>query len=333
MPAMHVITTTARAVLASLRFWVVNLPTLLRLTWFPLFLLGVVSYGWFYWNTSVDNWNVQHPSQPRETILPFYASIEGTLLWLAIHLVVLSSCATAVHRFCVNGESRPGAYFSFSFGRAEAWYADASVIGYLLMCLLLLGQYVTQFEWPQIDESLVTTVMKTHADLGPWSLSMFLFPGEIPAFTQPLPNYAVWISLVITALAVLLLLAPWMSIVASEGRLALADSVELTSRAPGTVVLFGVFVGLALVLLLVVLSVTGLGFLAANSAAFDQLIQSIFSPSGATAADPVTSGHMTELGIALGQEIYRFVSHLLGVTLGAVLTSGLYLHLRENVEA
>lgn len=327
---MHAITSTARAVFASLRFWVVNLPTLLRLTWFPLLLLGAVSYAWFYWNSSIETWNALNPSQKSYVFLPYHGSLDGTLIWLAMHLIALSASATAVHRFCVNGEDRPGTWFAFSFGRAEGWYAVASVIGYLLMCLLVLGQYVTQFEWPQLTDSLITTVMKAHADLGPWSLSMFLFPGEIPAFTQPLPNYALWISLVITALAVLLLLAPWMAIVASEGRLALADSLQLTSRAPGTVVLFGIFVGFALMLLLVALTIAGLSYIATNQAAFNELVQIALTPGDTTSVDPIIRDQMRSLGLALGQEIYRFVSNIIGVTLGAVLTSGLYLHLREN---
>jgi hypothetical protein len=139
-----------------------------------------------------------------------------------------------------------------------------------------------------------------------------------------------WASLVIMALALLLLLAPWMAIVASEGRLALADSIQLTSRAPGTVVLFGVFVGLALVLLLVVLSIAGLGYIASNPGAFNLLVQSAVAPDDQTSVDPIIREQMRSLGLALGQEIYRFVSNIIGVTLGAVLTSGLYLHLREN---
>jgi hypothetical protein len=328
---MSVFFGTAFAVISALRFWVLNLPTLVGLTWFPLALVSLTTFAWSYWDLQTQIWHRQHPGMLLAVYPPLQGGTEGTLFWLTLHLIALSASATAVHRFMVLGDARPGGTLAFPFGRAERAYFLLGITAYILMFVLVLGQSVTQLEWPSISDSLVSTVLQAFADLGPWALSLFIFPGELPVLTQPPLNYALWVLLAIAACTVLIRLSPWTSIAATEERFALADSVRLTSGATGAILLYGFFVALCLVVVMAVLAVSGLGFLAAEPDGIARLMQSFTGGTPVTAPneDPIVQYYMHEITLAGYFEIVRFISSLLGVTLGAVLTSGLHLYLRR----
>ena len=328
---MSVFTGTAFAVISALRFWLFNLPTLVRLTWFPLAVVGLTTFTWSYWGPQTDIWQIQHPGSTLAFHPPLRDGTEGTLVWLTLYLIALSASATAVHRFMVLGDTRSGVIFSFPFGRAERAYFLLGVAAYILMCVLMLGQSAAQLELPINADSLVTTVLKAYAYLGPWALSIFIFPGELPVMTQPPLNYALWVLLVIATFTVVIRLSPWTSIAATEGRFALADSLRLTSGATGAILLYGFFVALSLVVVGGLLSLSGLGFLASGPDGITQVLRSLTAGEQTVAPDenPMVQFYMREITFSGYSEIVRFISGLLGVTLGAVLTSGLHLYLRR----
>jgi hypothetical protein len=329
---MSVVTDPAFAVFAALRFWLFNLPTLLRLTWFPLAVASATSHAWTFWNSHIEVWNHLNPDRPSDYSLAYQGGLEGVAVWLTLQLVAISASAAAVHRFVVLGDSQPGSYFSFPFGRSEFSYFGAGIVAYLLMCLLWLGQYAAQVQWPEIDESLVTTVMKAHSALGLFSLSMFLFPGELPVFTQPPLNYALWVLLVMSAFAVMIRLWPWPSLAASEGRFALRETLRLTRGLTGTIVLYGLFAAISFAVVFGALSVAGLGYIVSKPDGLNYLLQSLQVVRGPATetADPVLQAISEARYMAMYFEAAHFVSSVVGISMGAVLTSHLHLLLKRR---
>jgi hypothetical protein len=329
---MSVFTGTAFAVISALRFWLFNLPTLVRLTWFPLAIASAASLGWTFWNSHIEVWNHLNPDRPSDFSLPYQGGVEGIAAWLTLQLLAISASAVAVHRFVILGDVRPGRYFSFPFGRSELSYFCTGVVAYLLMCALWLGQYVAQLQWPEISESLVTIVLKAHADMGLFSLIMFLFPGELPVFTQPPVTYALWVLLVTLAFAVMIRLWPWPSLAATEGRLALRDTLHLTHGSTGTIVLYALFVAISFAVVFGALSIAGLGYIVSKPDGLNYLFQSLQVVRGPATEtlDPILQAIFEERQMAMYFEAARFISSVVGITLGAVLTSHLYLLLKSR---
>lgn len=156
---------------AALRFWVLNLPTLLRLTWFPLAVLSLVGYGWQYWNTAVDLAFIEARGSPAAQAAifapPLIQSDEGVMLWAVLQLIALAAAAVAVHRVVVIGERRSGEFFAFSFGKAERAYFAMGLAAYALMVALIVGQHLAQLEVPTFNLYLAASVMKRTPNSAP----------------------------------------------------------------------------------------------------------------------------------------------------------------------
>lgn len=315
-----------------MRFWALNFTTLLRLTWLPLALLGVVGIGWQFWSSEAAIAAVHARDSGGEPMFapPYIGSVEGTLLWVTLQLVALSAAAVAVHRAALLSERRDGQYFSFRFGRSEAAYFAMGVIAYALMVALIAGQYVAQLTTPDLSLSLVGSVVKPYAELGLGSLSMFIFPGELEIFGMPPLNYALWCGLVLTTFVVLILLSPWPAVVAAEESLALPTTLALTVRRFGTIIVyFGTIAAIAGVIVLA-LSLGGLSaFAFAGTDALGAFFASLSNAPADASQNVEIQGILNERRLTFFQEIARFVIGVFGVSLGASLTSHLALHLHR----
>lgn len=324
---MHHTLAIAAAVATAIRFWVVHLPTLVRLTWFPLAVAGVVATGWTAWSAAAMNAFDSSGGSPDVFVPLSMDSFEGTAAWLVAYLIALSASATSVHRYVVLNDASGTALASFPFGRAEASYFAMGVTAYVLICLLWLGHYVTQFEWPVVDRSLVDGVMKIFSMLGPMALAALMFPGETSVLGLPFENYLLWVLLATSASAIIVRIAPWPSVAATEGRYALADTLRLTSGAAGTIVLYGFFLALAALVLVSVLYAAGIAWLVTNPDALSQMLASLaIANQDAAANESVVA---SAIRFAAAQEFSRFLAGVGGVTLGAVLVSHLHLLLKR----
>lgn len=320
------------AVFAAMKFWIVNFPTLVRLTWFPLALLGFTSYMWLHWVSLVDIAHVEARNAGGNAP-PFAAAPPDavTVVWLALQLIALAAAAAAVHRFVVLGEHRPGEFFAFSFGKPERAYLQMGLIAYVLMVTLVAGQYVAQLSWPDLGSHMIDSVAQPYANLGPWTLLMFAFPGELPIFEMPPLNYALWSALVIALLGFLLRLAPWPALAACEGNLAIGDTLALTRGRSLTTVFFAATTAALLLLGLAVLAVAGLsGLAAAGPDALSHMLQSLAANPGPQHPDVEIQSIINARDLAFYQEIARFISGLVGITLGATLISHLFIALRNE---
>jgi hypothetical protein len=321
----------------ALRFWVANFPTLLRLTWLPVTLLSLAGYGWAYWNSAADLAMAQ--ARASGTVAdPFYLpsqqAFDGTILWATLQLIALSAAAVAVHRFVIAGERRPGEYFAFAFGRAELGYFAMGVASYVLVAALVAGQFLAQFQIPPLDAYVFSATMKPYTELGPFVLSLFIWPGEAAIFELPPPVYAAWCALVIATGAVLIRIAPWPATVAAEQNFALGRTFALTRGRTLTVVAFFAAIGIAVAIALAVLGAAGLSSLAfAGPEGLGGVVKAMTSANDFTAT-PVQNVEiraiLSERSIALYQEIARFLMGLIGITLGATLLAHLYLALRRG---
>jgi hypothetical protein len=323
-----------KAASAALRFWALNLPTLLRLSWLPLALLSVVGFGWHYWSGEAAIAVANGGAALIE--LPYTGSDEGIVLWVILQLVALSAAAVAVHRAVLLGERREGQYFHFGFGLSEAAYFAMGVIAYVLMVALVAGQYLAQLTMPDVTPALLGTVVKPYAELGLVSLSMFAFPGELAIFGMPPLNYALWCALVIATFVVLVRLSAWPAVVAAEGSLALPTALSLTRKRVGAIIAFFATVAAFAGVVLLLLSLAGLSSLAfAGADGLGGFLASLTN-AGADATQSVeVQGILNERRLALFQEIARFLSGIFGVTVGATLTShlALYLHGSRGTQA
>lgn len=329
---MSFVIMSAVAVAGALRFWLSNIWTLVRITWFPLAVVSATSFAFILWNSHVDVWNHLHPDRPTHFSQSTPVRVAVAAASLLLQLVAISASAAAVHRFVVLGDARPRSYFSFPFGRSEVSYFCTGVVAYLLMSLLSLGQHVALLEWPEISETLVTIVMTYYSVLGLFSLIMFLFPGEQPVLTLPLVNYALWVLLVTSAFAVMIRLWPWPSLAATEGRLALRQTLHLTRGSTGTIVLYGFFVAISFAVVFGALSVAGLVYIGSQPDGLNGVLQSLQVVRGPATdtLDPVLQAISEERHMAMLREAAFFISNVAGITLGAVLTSHLHLLLKRQ---
>lgn len=318
----------------ALYFWAVNLPTLLRLTWFPLALLSLTGYAWHYWSTAAELALVETRGTPAAQSVfapPMFQSEEGVLLWVTLQLIALSAAAVAAHRFVVTGERRNGEYFLFAFGNAERAYFAMGLAAYALMIALVAGQFLAQGELPALDLHLATRVTKLYAELGPWALSMLIFPGELPIFEMPPLNYALWSAIAIATGALVIRIAPWPAAVAAEGNFAIVQAITLTRSRALAVIAFFAAVAIAIAIAFAALAVAGLTSLAATGPdSLGRVLQAMTSAGTETAMvvqNVEIRSILHERKVGLFQEIARFVSGLIGVTLGATLISHLYLAL------
>jgi hypothetical protein len=320
------------AVFAAIKFWIVNLPTLVRLTWFPLAVLGFTSYMWLHWTSLIDIAYVEarngNGSPPSFDAAP---PDDVTIVWLTLQLIALSAAAAAVHRFVVLGERRAGEFFAFSFGKPERAYFLMGLIAYVLMVTLIAGQYAAQLTWPDLGSHMLDSVAKPYANLGPWSLMMFAFPGELPIFEMPPLNYALWSALVIALLAFLVRFAPWPAIAASESNLAIGDTLALTRGRSLTTVTFAAATAALLLLGLAILTLAGLSALAASGPdALGQMLKGLAANPGPQHPDIEIRSIINARDLAFYQEIARFIAGIVGITLGATLISHLYIALRNE---
>jgi len=326
---------------AALRFWAVNFLTLLRLTWLPLLVLGLAGYGWTYWNTAADLTMAKARANGVDAdpfYLPFQQRLDGTVLWAALQLIALSAAAVAVHRFVIADERRPGEYFAFAFGKAELGYFAMGAVAYLLVAALIAGQFLAQFAIPPLDDYVFSATMKPYTDLGPFVLSLFIWPGEAAIFELPPPVYAAWCALVIATVALLIRIAPWPAAVAAEQGFALRQVFALTRGRTLTVVAFFAAVGIAVAIAFAVLAVAGVSSLAfAGPEGLGGVMKAMTSSDADWTATPVQNVEirsiLSERSIGLYQEIARFLANLFGVTLGATLLAHLYLALRRETDA
>lgn len=313
----------------ALRFWVVNFPALVRLTWFPFALLGLVAYAWKYTNAPTNApIPMEAEGQPSTSValLPPFETIDGTLLWAVLQLIALSSAAAAVHRLVIAGERQRGEFFAFAFGNAERGYFAMGVVAYALMTALLVGQHFAQFAMPFFDDSLVMNVVKPYGELGPFVLMMFIWPGELGIFSMPPENYALWCAVVIATGAVLIRLAPWPATVAAERSFALAPTLALTRGQTLPVLVFFASLALAAAVIATILAFAGaLSLVAAGPDQLGAMLKNMVS--GGTHGGDIDVV-AAEQALALYQEIARFIANVLGITLGATLLSHLYLALR-----
>lgn len=322
---------------SALWFWAVHSLTLIRLVWFPFALLGLVGYGWAYWNATSELIAAQARAaggQANPFFLPYQQGFEGHLIWALLQLIVLSSTAVAVHRFVIAGERRPGQYFAFAFGKAELGYFAMGVIAYVLVALLLTGQFLAQFSWPPFDDYVFSASIKPFSDLGPLVLSLFIWPGEQPVLDLPPATYAAWCALAIATGALLIRIAPWPAAVAAEQGFALRHALALTHGRTLTVVAYLGGISAAMMLGFAVLVLAGLSSIAA--AGF-QDFGSIIAAMGPSADWSATAVENTEIrsilrerDAAAGYEIGRFIMGVLGVTLGATLLARLYCRLSAS---
>lgn len=319
------------AALSALAFWLFNLLTFLRLTWLPLTLLSLTGFGWHYWSGEAS---ISAMTGGTLFAPPYIGSVDGVLIWITLQLVAISSAAVAVHRAVLLDERRRGTLFHFRFGRGEAVYFGLGIIAYALMMALIAGQYLAQLTTPDISLSLFATVAKPFSDLGLASLSMFLFPGELDIFSMPPLNYALWAGLVFLAFAVMLFLSPWPAVAAAEEAFALPTVLGLTWGHIGAVVAYFATIAAVAGALFFALSLAGLSALAvAGSDGIGAFLASLSNAAPDTSLSVEMRGILNERRLALFQEVARFVSNILGVSLGATLISklALYLHaLRER---
>lgn len=302
-----------RGAFASFWFWARSFPTLLRVSWFPVTVLCAASLGWQTLNGAADvAAHEAHAAWPGY-ILPPFGTREASLLWALLQLVALSSAAVAVHRVVQADERRPGEWFAFSFGRREAAYAGMGLIAYGLVGAILAGQYVAQLTMPDLG-SIADFTLTAFAGMGPFALGLVIWPGELSIFGMPPLNYALWCAVVIATGAVALRLVVWPAAVADRGDVGVVAALQATrGRLP---IVLGYIAGVCVVaaIALGVLAIGGLFSLEAGGT--NALTQALKSPGG------------TGASIETAKEIARYVSDLFGVTLGAVLTSRLYLLLR-----
>jgi len=323
----------------AIRFWILNLPTLLRLTWFPLALLAATSYYWTHWNSLTEIALIESRENPAAAngifLLPLQQTLDGVLIFLTLQLIALSAAAVAVHRFIVKGERRRGEFFAFAFGPHERAYFAMGVIAYALMIALIAGQYAAQLTWPEINADTIISVAKPYAELGPWVLSMFAFPGELPIFEMPPLNYALWAALVIATFALIIRIAPWPALAATEDA-PLRHTLALThGRTLTTVVYFATVAAMAAIAI-ALMSLAGLSSLvAAGYQDLGAILDSIAGDGASAPRHPNIEIQSVIEGrrLAFYQEIARFIAGLVGTTLGATIISHLYLTLRNEPAA
>lgn len=327
------------AAFRAIWFWLRNLHVLLKLVWFPLLVPSIAAWGWQYWRSSVDIANAEARTaaidgEPVPYIDPPPA-IDSDLMiviWASLQLLSISAAAVAVHRFVVLGERRSGELFAFPFGRPERAYFGMGLIAFVLMLMLIAGQFMAQLELPTLDLSFVNSVVKPYAELGPWVLSMFLFPGELAIFGMPPLNYALWCALVIAAAAIMIRIAPWPAAVSVRENLALAETLSLTRGRPLTMLAFLCGIAVAAGLVFFILSVAGLSWLAASPESLANGLQAMQQATPPSTGNVEVDALLAERRLALYMEAMRYLSGLIGVTLGATLISHLYLVLKDQSE-
>jgi hypothetical protein len=178
------------------------------------------------------------------------------------------------------------------------------------------------------------SVVKPYSEIGLWSLSMFIFPGELPIFDMPPASYALWCALVIGTFAILIRLSAWPAVVAAEESLALPTALALTRRRTGIVVAYIATIAAIAGLVVIALSLAGLSSLAfAGSDAIGAFLGSLANAPSEAAQNVEIQGILNERRLAFFQEIARFLSGVFGVTLGATLISRLALHLHNSSSA
>jgi len=325
--------------ISAIRFWILNLPTLLRLTWFPLALLAATSYYWTHWNSLTEIALIKSREDPAAAsdifLLPLPQTLDGTLIFLTLQLIALSAAAVAVHRFVVEGDRKRGEFFAFAFGKHERAYFVMGVVAYALMITLIAGQYAAQLTWPDISTDTIISVAKPYAELGPWVLSMFAFPGELPIFEMPPLNYALWVALVIATFALIIRIAPWPSLAATEDA-PLRHTLALTRHRTLTTVVYFATIAATAAIAIAIVSLAGLSSLvAAGYQDLGAIFAGIASDGASAPRHPNIEIQRVIDGrhLAFYQEIARFISGLVGTTLGATIISHLYFTLRNEPAA
>ena len=117
MPSLPVFATIA----ASYRFLLRDFLTVVRLAWFPLLVVAVVQY--FAAQASLD----AVASAGRNGTDRIIGTPYDLVQW-AVEIVAFAIVAVAIHRVILFGETRPGQYITFAFGRPEILFMVLQVL-------------------------------------------------------------------------------------------------------------------------------------------------------------------------------------------------------------
>jgi hypothetical protein len=189
MPSLPVFATIA----ASYRFLLRDFLTVVRLAWFPLLVVAVVQY--FAAQASLDALAAAGPNGADRIIGSPYDLVQ----WV-VEVVVFAIVAVAIHRVILFGETRPGQYITFAFGRSEILFMILQVLAVVVFSVLGLASVLA---------------------LGPRGMGA----GDIPSVTSLLSLIVIIVAIVF----VFVRLAPIYPIAVADNRLDFRQAWELTS--------------------------------------------------------------------------------------------------------
>ncbi|MBI1209912.1 MAG: hypothetical protein GC190_00475 [Alphaproteobacteria bacterium] len=125
----------------AIAFVPLNLMTIVRLTWLPLLLIGLVQLAVSYWRLSEMIEMMQHFDPGSMFKVPTTQPL-ASLGWpvsvalYVLQLISIAVVAVALHRVILFNERKPGVWFSFPFGRTEFFYALMAVTALILVVVV-----------------------------------------------------------------------------------------------------------------------------------------------------------------------------------------------------